>query len=501
MLIRHVQMCYKKNSLSGTIQLADLPGRMEVVSLTNKKLTADPMHGHLLRQTSTQSLGKPGATRYYWDPPGWHRVSARACIIHHCCGIPASVAAKKQKLSPQSARMRAVRAINLIALLLRAGDVHPNPGPSLHVAQFNVLGFSPGKKISLLHKAKMLALDVVLLQELHVTEDEASRLAIPGFHCFAVARDAKGGGARDLVKFLSRSIAKATAEVVPKGASHIPISWSAALEDATRKCERLLSPLEGATPTQRRQLLAATQERKNLLDLHCKKEWGKMCADMKPANSTTWKTLQNIVSARPTPTNLVVEGGREVPLTIAANHLVSFFKKKAVKHPEAKEPQAAPRPTIMFRTITRQELVDALRHIKCHRACGPDDVYNEALLQLPRAARTALLRTFNWSLSRGIVPHEWKRGTIVPFLKPGKPAGKVESYRPITLTSTIAKLMERIIHGRLRHLVTSENQAGFRAGMSATDVLMWLRAQVQPTSASKTPRASAVSVDFSRAFD
>ncbi|KNH04908.1 Endonuclease/exonuclease/phosphatase [Perkinsela sp. CCAP 1560/4] len=46
----------------------------------------------------------------------------------------------------------------------------------------------------------MLALDVVLLQELHVTEDEASRLAIPGFHCFAVARDAKGGGVAVLVR-------------------------------------------------------------------------------------------------------------------------------------------------------------------------------------------------------------------------------------------------------------------------------------------------------------
>ncbi|KNH04902.1 hypothetical protein XU18_3960 [Perkinsela sp. CCAP 1560/4] len=124
----------------------------------------------------------------------------------------------------------------------------------------------------------------------------------------------------------------------------------------------------------------------------------------------------------------------------------------------------------MFRAITRQELVDALRYIKCHGACGPDGVYNDALLQLPRAARTALLRTFNRSLSRGIVPREWKRGTIVPFLKPGKPAGKVESCRPITLASTIAKLMERIMHGRLRHLLTSENQAGFRAGMSATDV-------------------------------
>ena len=187
---------------TGTLVLEFLPWSMKLFRVCSNALSADPMDGHLyvVGRTSTQSLGKPGATRYYLDPPGWHRVSARAVVIHHCCGIPASVAAKKQKLSPQSARMRAVRAINLIALLLRAGDVHPNPGPSLHVAQFNVLGFPPGKKISLLHKAKMLALDVVLLQELHVTEDKACRLAIPGFHCFAVARDAKGRGVAVLVR-------------------------------------------------------------------------------------------------------------------------------------------------------------------------------------------------------------------------------------------------------------------------------------------------------------
>ncbi|KNH08039.1 Endonuclease/exonuclease/phosphatase [Perkinsela sp. CCAP 1560/4] len=46
----------------------------------------------------------------------------------------------------------------------------------------------------------MLALDVILLQELHVTEDKASRLAIPGFHCFAVARDAKRGGVAVFVR-------------------------------------------------------------------------------------------------------------------------------------------------------------------------------------------------------------------------------------------------------------------------------------------------------------
>ena len=428
--------------------------------------------------------------------------------------------------------MRAVRKFHSLSLLLRAGDVHPNPGPILRIVQQNILGLTPGKKVSLLHKANILNLDVILLQELRITEDEASRLAMPGFHCYSVARDAKGGGvavlvrdalssvlrahsvsaavehitvcvkagneiayftsayfpranrvtpasilelsndswrahiigadsnahhsmldsyahanaggrhildfsvaqAYDLVnngsptrrdltiqkgklsspdvtlargciargwkakpdpdsdhflisfdlvvgdeaplgtqvpkrahyswgkadwqefrrlvtadcqtfprkgtpdqqaKFLSRSIAKATAKAVPKGVPPTTSSWSAALEDATRKCDTLLNCIDGATPSQRQQILAATQERKKLLDTHCRERWGKVCADMKPTHSTTWKTLQNVISARPTPTNLVVEGGREVPLKTAANHLVRFFKKKARRHPAA----------------------------------------------------------------------------------------------------------------------------------------------------------------------
>ena len=88
-----------------------------------------------------------------------------------------------------------------------------------------------------------------------------------------------------------------------------------------------------------------------------------MCADIKPANSTTWRTLHaytlhNIMSARPTTTNLVVEGRREVPFTSQANHLISFFKTKATRHPRAEVPRLPPRPTSMFRAITRQEPSD-----------------------------------------------------------------------------------------------------------------------------------------------
>ncbi|KNH06217.1 hypothetical protein XU18_2722 [Perkinsela sp. CCAP 1560/4] len=105
--------------------------------------------------------------------------------------------------------MRAVRKFYSLSLLLRAGDVHPNPGPILRIAQQNILGLTPGKKVSLLHKANILKLDVILLQELRITEDEASRLAMPGFHCYSVARDAKGGGVAVLVRDALSSVLRA----------------------------------------------------------------------------------------------------------------------------------------------------------------------------------------------------------------------------------------------------------------------------------------------------
>ena len=76
-------MCKNENG-TGTLGFEFLPWSMKLFRVCSNALSADPMDGHLcvVGRISTQSLGKPGATRYYWDPPGWHRVSARAFVIH-----------------------------------------------------------------------------------------------------------------------------------------------------------------------------------------------------------------------------------------------------------------------------------------------------------------------------------------------------------------------------------------------------------------------------------
>ena len=55
-----------------------------------------------------------------------------------------------------------------------------------------------------------------------------------------------------------------------------------------------------------------------------------------------------------------------------------------------------------------------------------------------------LARVFNLSLKEGVVPFEWKEANIIPLFKKGS-RNKSENYRPVSLTSVICKLLERLI--------------------------------------------------------
>ncbi|MAF10201.1 valine--tRNA ligase, partial [Candidatus Poribacteria bacterium] len=51
----------------------------------------------------------------------------------------------------------------------------------------------------------------------------------------------------------------------------------------------------------------------------------------------------------------------------------------------------------------------------------------------------------------GVVPEEWRRGTAVMLLKRFKDASLTSSYRPVTLTSSVVKVCERMMVRRLTH--------------------------------------------------
>lgn len=113
------------------------------------------------------------------------------------------------------------------------------------------------------------------------------------------------------------------------------------------------------------------------------------------------------------------------------------------------------------------ELEAALTSMRRSAASGPDDITPPLLQELGPKAKNVLLHLFNKSWKDGECPQAWRSATIIPLLKRGKPALDLKSFRSISLTSCVGKVMERMITNSLQCLAENrgwlcDEQAGFR---------------------------------------
>ncbi|KAG8339193.1 hypothetical protein TRVL_09980 [Trypanosoma vivax] len=88
----------------------------------------------------------------------------------------------------------------------------------------------------------------------------------------------------------------------------------------------------------------------------------------------------------------------------------------------------------------------------------------------------------NCSLRTGQALAKRRHGIIVPLLRPNKPANSMSSFRPVTLTSTLRKLMERIVARCVRDRIEDKKrpqQPRFRPARSTQDTLMQVTSAVR----------------------
>ena len=87
-----------------------------------------------------------------------------------------------------------------------------------------------------------------------------------------------------------------------------------------------------------------------------------------------------------------------------------------------------------------------------------------------------LASLFTKSMSKGEVPDSWKEANVTPIFKKGDKK-KPGNYRPVSLTSTLSKLMETIIRDEIINYLNTnslfvDNQYGFRKGRSCESQLL-----------------------------
>jgi len=155
--------------------------------------------------------------------------------------------------------------------------------------------------------------------------------------------------------------------------------------------------------------------------------------------------------------------------------------------------------------FTLHELNFALGQVRKSTTPGEDRIMYEMLTKLPESSKEVLLRLFNNIWRTENVPKTWKHAIVIPILKVGKDPRNAASYRPISLTSTMCKTMERLVANRLRWYMEkngllSKVQSGFRRNRSTIDQIARLHETIVRRF-NTSGHVLAVFLDMEKAFD
>ena len=150
--------------------------------------------------------------------------------------------------------------------------------------------------------------------------------------------------------------------------------------------------------------------------------------------------------------------------------------------------------------FTEEELETAVKSLPSGKACGLDKIPVEVWKN--GALNKELLDICNDLLRDNAAPELWRKSCIIPIPKKGD-LGIPSNYRGISLTSTAAKVFNKMILLRIRpeiERILRNNQNGFRPGRNTTSQVLSLRRLIEGIN-EKQLTATLLFVDFSKAFD
>ena len=266
------------------------------------------------------------------------------------------------------------------------------------------------------------------------------------------------------------------------------------------------------------------REVKNLIRKEKEESWREFVEglDTKTNSKQVWKTIRNMdgrAGQRKENEMLVVEGKGYIKDNDKAKQFAKTYKKVS-KIPRAARDRIIKRQNRKFlnnepkdrrkyeEEITWEELLRAIKTAKSDKAPGEDTIPYEFIKELGPKARQFILHLYTEIWGGKPIPQRWRTAVILPLLKDGKDPALPSSYRPISLTDCLGKLLEKVIADRMSSYMEennlfNESQAGFRKERCTTDQVIKL-VQMATDRWQKTDGEVATVVtffDFERAYD
>ena len=251
-----------------------------------------------------------------------------------------------------------------------------------------------------------------------------------------------------------------------------------------------------------------------------RKSWQDFLSKLQSNTPTSkiWSSIRRLSPKKvaSSPINILIDGKiQDDPKTIAeafATYLSYISSDESQEH-EFVEFKTNNEPPLCFHEpnthpinsdITLNELETAIQQAN-ESAPGPDLIYNQFLKKAPPNITLLLLKIFNHIWKTHSYPKSWNTAIVIPFQKPNKNPFQIENYRPISLTSNICKIFEKIVNKRLIWTLEKEHklspfQCGFRPSRSTINQLTYITSHIKAALNNKN-HLLALFFDMNKAFD
>ena len=159
--------------------------------------------------------------------------------------------------------------------------------------------------------------------------------------------------------------------------------------------------------------------------------------------------------------------------------------------------------TIFLEPTNHQEIEYIIRTME-NKNGGIDNINTITLKTLIEHLVDPLVHIFNLCIEQAIWPDALKTAEVIPIHK-SKEKYSATNYRPISLISNLAKILEKIIHKRITNFINkcdilAKNQYGFRKDKGTKDALSLIANEIYNKLDKSTPIAITF-LDLAKAFD
>uniref|UniRef100_A0A1I8BZF2 Reverse transcriptase domain-containing protein n=1 Tax=Meloidogyne hapla TaxID=6305 RepID=A0A1I8BZF2_MELHA len=150
------------------------------------------------------------------------------------------------------------------------------------------------------------------------------------------------------------------------------------------------------------------------------------------------------------------------------------------------------------------DIIFVINKLPDKNGTSPDNINYKILKKILPSIAPFLLEIFRISLDSSIIPNIWKESIVIPLFKKGEKSNP-ENYRPIALTCSICRIMERILSKYIiqflmdNNLLSNEQYGFIRNRSTTTQLISTLEDWYDAIMGKKN--IDCIYIDFKKAFD